>query len=223
MEEKGKNTRRINGSNIINAKDDNVGGDSRMKKTIVSGVYLIQCMENGRNYIGSSKDIYRRWSTHKKDLEKGVHHNIYLQEDWSRFGCDKFSFDILLECSLSDARKYEVEYIEKFKSEKFGYNVKGLKKATNKRHNIIEGYIVDYIKNNGYCSDGELYYYDIFDVANYTNVNMIDLLKFFNVNQSKSWNVSYMVNDDLYIGITTNTEGVLLIAYNGELINQSII
>jgi predicted GIY-YIG superfamily endonuclease len=34
------------------------------------GIYVIRCLANGKVYIGSSLDIYRRWKHHRNRLSK---------------------------------------------------------------------------------------------------------------------------------------------------------
>lgn len=37
-----------------------------------AGIYLIRCKENGRIYIGSSKNVYYRLTDHKRFFEKWI-------------------------------------------------------------------------------------------------------------------------------------------------------
>ena len=67
-------------------------------KKDISGVYLIQCTVNGKNYIGSAKCIKSRWRSHIRELDKKTHHSMKLQEDWIEYGEDKFDFKVLKEC-----------------------------------------------------------------------------------------------------------------------------
>jgi group I intron endonuclease len=66
--------------------------------TKVSGVYCIRNLINGKIYIGSSVDIKKRWSFHKKTLDKNTHHNGRLQNAWNKYGADAFEFSILEVC-----------------------------------------------------------------------------------------------------------------------------
>ena len=50
---------------------------------------------SGRRYIGSSVDVRRRWTEHKRELLKGTHHNRYLQNAWLKHGAEAFVFEIL--------------------------------------------------------------------------------------------------------------------------------
>lgn len=80
---------------------------------MVMGVYKIVNTENGKMYIGSSVDVERRFSRHRKDLDKGQHHCEYLQRAWNKHGRDSFSFEVIEECKTEeDARLAEQKYID---------------------------------------------------------------------------------------------------------------
>ena len=55
----------------------------RLSMEIISGIYCIENIINGKKYIGSSKDIYGRWVQHENELNKGRHHSSYLQHEWN--------------------------------------------------------------------------------------------------------------------------------------------
>jgi group I intron endonuclease len=59
------------------------------------GIYRIECLSSGKVYIGSSKDICMRWSSHLLDLIMGRHHNQGMQDDFRRYGLPGFKFTIL--------------------------------------------------------------------------------------------------------------------------------
>lgn len=90
----------------------------------ISGVYFIRNTVTNKCYVGSSVNIYRRWSTHKRELEKGVHHSSYLQNSYKKYG--KCSFEFLLAESSSCTKKMallEAEWIKKLDAINNGYNV----------------------------------------------------------------------------------------------------
>lgn len=60
-----------------------------------SGIYLIQNVKNGKGYVGSSLDIASRWRGHKRELNKNIHHNEYLQYSYNKYGKENFIFSIL--------------------------------------------------------------------------------------------------------------------------------
>lgn len=58
-----------------------------------SGIYAINIREHV--YVGSAKNIFERYERHKKDLVKGVHHNIILQRIYDKYGFQDFKLEIL--------------------------------------------------------------------------------------------------------------------------------
>jgi len=70
-------------------------------------VYSIENKVNGKCYIGSTTNPRVRWSKHKGDLNRKVHHSFVLQRAWDKYGESNFNFKILLECSKKDKIEYE--------------------------------------------------------------------------------------------------------------------
>lgn len=63
--------------------------------SLKGGVYKITNKLNGRVYIGSAKEFKERSKQHAKSLEKGKHHNRFLQADYNKCGPEVFCFSIL--------------------------------------------------------------------------------------------------------------------------------
>jgi len=63
------------------------------------GVYCIFNTNNGRRYVGSSNNLWRRFTEHRRHLKKGIHSNRFLQNDHAKSGPDVFIFFIIQECS----------------------------------------------------------------------------------------------------------------------------
>lgn len=90
------------------------------------GIYVIENIANRKVYIGRSKDIGSRISSHKHNLRNNIHINKYLQNAWNKYGENNFKFYVLEECNtLEDTYDKEIFYIDKFKScdRKYGYNL----------------------------------------------------------------------------------------------------
>lgn len=64
---------------------------------IISGIYKIVNLKNGKFYLGSSKNIKRRWYIHKSSLKHNKHHCTYLQRSWNKHGGQNFSFEVIKE------------------------------------------------------------------------------------------------------------------------------
>lgn len=89
----------------------------------ISGVYKIENKNNGKVYIGSSKNIYKRWEVHKKGLEKKSHHNAKLQHAWNKSGGKlDLTFDVLEECPVEVLFEREQHWMDFYDSYNSGYN-----------------------------------------------------------------------------------------------------
>lgn len=81
---------------------------------MISGIYQIHCISNGKVYIGSSKDIYTRWKQHKSDLNRNRHPNPYMQKSYNKYGKIYFVYSILEECTedkLLEREQYYLDYV----------------------------------------------------------------------------------------------------------------
>jgi group I intron endonuclease len=88
-----------------------------------SGIYLIQCLVNGKCYIGQSNDVYSRIRDHKNKLKTNKHNNLYIQRAWNKYGEENFSFSECIMCPIEDLDNYERFYIKLFSCLDFGYNL----------------------------------------------------------------------------------------------------
>lgn len=59
------------------------------------GIYQIKNTNNNKVYIGSAASFKNRWNQHKKDLIKGKHRNIHLQNAYNLHGADVWEFTVL--------------------------------------------------------------------------------------------------------------------------------
>ncbi len=58
--------------------------------SMTSGVYCIVNTVSWKYYIGSSVNIERRWTEHRRGLRRGDHVNPHLQHAWDMYGPDAF-------------------------------------------------------------------------------------------------------------------------------------
>ena len=90
----------------------------------IIGVYKITCLSSGKYYIGYSKEIEKRFHTHKMLLRASRHFNILLQRAYDKYGCDDFTFDILHTCNATDeAKELELKYLEDINIRPLLYNL----------------------------------------------------------------------------------------------------
>jgi len=85
-----------------------------------SGIYYILNTISKRVYVGSSKEIERRLSVHKRGLRQNKHHNIHLQRSWNKYSSDAFIFGILEETSKEVLLIEEQKYLN---VNTHGYNI----------------------------------------------------------------------------------------------------
>jgi len=107
---------------------------------MITGVYQIKNLVNGKIYIGSAKKMSARKAGHICLLSKQEHHNPLLQEEWNIYGRDNFEFTKLLYCDRDMALFYEQCVIDKFKPEynlcPSAYSSYGLKTSDKAKMNM---------------------------------------------------------------------------------------
>lgn len=92
-----------------------------MRKTIKTGIYLIENLINNKKYIGQSKNIYARWSRHRCDSKV---RDLPLYNAMRKYGLENFKFSILEECEvneLADREDYWIAYYNSYVPN--GYNI----------------------------------------------------------------------------------------------------
>ena len=69
----------------------------------MKAVYKIINGINGKCYVGSSKNVRRRWVTHRSMLRNNSHHCLYLQRSVNTYGLGNFVLEILEEVDSVDS------------------------------------------------------------------------------------------------------------------------
>lgn len=77
-----------------------------------AGIYTITHIENGNRYVGSAVNIARRWTEHKRRLNRGAHGNCYLQRVWDKYGSEAFLFEVAEYCSKEQLLNREQYFID---------------------------------------------------------------------------------------------------------------
>ena len=81
----------------------------------ISAVYKITNTVTGDCYIGSSKNVKRRWAYHKCPSVWNRYPNSPMYLDMNKYGLDKFSFQILEEVEIEQLKEMEQQFIETLK------------------------------------------------------------------------------------------------------------
>jgi len=87
---------------------------------MICGIYLLKFL-NGSVYVGQSKDINRRFTTHCNKLAKGTHVNTKMLSVYARYG--KPTLEIILECAAQDLNAAEKEAVTIYDSINNGLNI----------------------------------------------------------------------------------------------------
>lgn len=97
---------------------------SHKKHNKKAGIYCILFSQDGKKYIGSSRDVYERCCRHKTKLRQNIHDNKYLQNYWNLFGEKEFRFLIIELCDVKSLLVQEEKWFKHYKSfnRDFGFN-----------------------------------------------------------------------------------------------------
>ena len=79
----------------------------------ISAVYKIINTVTGDFYIGSSKNVKKRWADHKCTSTWKNYPNSQLYLDMKRYGIDSFEFEVIAEVEEDNLKETEQQFIEK--------------------------------------------------------------------------------------------------------------
>ena len=101
----------------------------------ISAVYKITNTITGDFYIGSSKNVKQRWTSHKcpSTWNKCPNNQMYL--DMQEYGKDKFVFEVVEEVEAEHLKETEQKFIELLKPTYNNYNANGLDIERRKEYN----------------------------------------------------------------------------------------
>jgi hypothetical protein len=96
----------------------------RIRRKTICGIYCIECIINGKIYIGQAQDIYDRWTEHRRSLKRGEDSRV-LQKAYNKYGEENFRYWIVCECEEKDLNNLEIYFIAKWKAlaHENGYNI----------------------------------------------------------------------------------------------------
>ena len=95
-----------------------------MADKIISGIYKIENVVNGKCYVGSACNLQARRRQHFNNLKKRSHCNIKLQRAWNRYGESALIFLVIEYVKIKEELiKREQFWIDNMRSAKFGYNI----------------------------------------------------------------------------------------------------
>ena len=78
----------------------------------ISAVYKIVNIVTNECYVGSSKNVMKRWTEHKSPSTWNRCPNNLLYQDMQKYGVDKFRFQILAPVEPKYLKQVEQEFIE---------------------------------------------------------------------------------------------------------------
>lgn len=90
------------------------------------GIYQIVNLIDGKKYVGSSNNLYKRKSSHFYNLKNNKHRNCHLQNAFNKYGEDNFSFEVIeFVNTIEELLPREQYYIELYQvcDKNKGYNL----------------------------------------------------------------------------------------------------
>ena len=101
-----------------------------------SGIYKLTI--NNKFYIGSAKNIGIRLSKHLLDLERNLHHSIYLQRAWNKY--QNIDIEIVEICdNIIEREQYYIDTLQPHLNLcKNAANCNGIKRSENHKNKISE-------------------------------------------------------------------------------------
>lgn len=108
----------------------------------ISGIYKIYNKRSKLTYIGSSKEIEKRWGQHLSQLNNNKHHNSHLQNSWNKYGESSFEFSILEKVDKKLLRDVEQEYLNQADFKRL-YNISTSSAAPSQEYRMNPVYLLD--------------------------------------------------------------------------------
>ena len=106
----------------------------------ICGIYKITNTVTGDFYIGSSKNVKRRWAAHKWSSTWNKCPNNPLYKDMQKYGLENFVFEIFAVVEPEELKETEQKFIETLKPTYNDINAKGLNVARRKEYKKTDKY-----------------------------------------------------------------------------------
>jgi hypothetical protein len=78
--------------------------ESYKNRTVIGGIYCIKCNENGHMWIKSTKDMVGQKNKFEFFLSTHTCPEPGMYKEWSQYGAQSFSFDILEEINKGETQ-----------------------------------------------------------------------------------------------------------------------
>ena len=140
----------------------------------ISGVYKITNTATGDFYIGSSKNVKKRWTNHKSISLWKRYPNNPLYKDMQKYGVDKFSFQILEEVEIAHLKEREQQLIKTIKPTYNDRNANGIDTERKKEYQKSNKY-KEYQKSNKRKEYNKKYHKEYGDQLCYYNGKKLTL------------------------------------------------
>ena len=125
----------------------------------ICGIYKITNTITGDFYIGSSKDVKRRWAQHKQQSVWKNNPNSPLYQDMQKFGVDNFAFEVIEEVEENFLKEKEQKFIETLNPIYNNNRAKGLDIERRKEYKESAKYKESHRKSNNKY-DNQLCFYN---------------------------------------------------------------
>lgn len=187
-----------------------------MAKEKISGIYCIENLINHKKYIGSSLDIYDRWSHHKSSLRGNRHHSTHLNNAWNYYGENNFKFYIIEKCKKENLITQEQYYIDLYQSsnKNYGYNIQPIAGRTN-----YNGIKIEDLKTGNFAISYNQYLNIKYYLCN-TDIPILEVAKIVNVSDQILYKIYY---GKIYKNIFDNSLFIKRNYINGEKHYNSVI
>lgn len=137
-------------------------------------IYKIENLINSHIYIGSSFEIEIRKTKHFYLLDKGIHHSIYLQRAYNKYGKENFKFEILEELnniSIDEVLLREQFYLDSLNPEynicKIAGSCIGVKRSKESRDKMVKRFFTKREKCFPLFEDGKSIE-EVMNILNYS-------------------------------------------------------